>query len=100
MKKKSKNKSVAALIRVPLKFCFPHATSVRVTGSFNNWDQIGLALNQAPAGEWVIDLNLAAGRHEYRLIVDGEWSDVPATVETVENPFGGRNAVITVGTPP
>ncbi len=99
MKKKSPKKSTSVLARVPLKFQFPNAASVRVSGSFNNWDQTGLALNPTSDGAWALDLELAPGRYEYRLIVDGEWADVPDAAEAVDNPFGGRNAVLTVGPP-
>lgn len=87
------------LTRVPLRFEFPNAASVRVSGSFNDWDQTGLALDRTTDGAWALDLELASGRHEYRLIVDGEWIDVPDATETIENPFGGRNAVLVIGPP-
>lgn len=99
MKTKKSNKSATVLTRVPLRFDFPSADSVRVSGSFNNWDLAGLALDRTIDGAWALDLELAPGRHEYRLIVDDEWTDVPDATETVENPFGGRNAVLVVGSP-
>lgn len=99
MKKKSSKKAASLLTHVPLKFHIPNAASVRVSGSFNNWDQTGLALTPASDGAWTLDLDLALGRYEYRLIVDGEWIDVPGATDTVENPYGGRNAVLTVGPP-
>jgi 1,4-alpha-glucan branching enzyme len=99
MRKKASKKSATVLTRVPLRFEFPGAASVCVSGSFNNWDLAGLALDRTIDGAWARDLELAPGRHEYRLIVDGEWTDVPDATETVENPFGGRNAVLAVGSP-
>lgn len=99
MKTKSRKKSPSRSTRVPLTFYLPAATSVRVSGSFNHWDQTGLALNRINDGEWALDLELPPGRHEYRLIVDDQWVDVPGATETVENPYGGRNAVLTVGPP-
>jgi len=45
-------------------------------------------------GRWVKELALPPGRHEYRLVVDGQWRCDPAAVETVPNPFGGQNAVL------
>lgn len=99
MKRKSPKKSASVLTRFPLKFRFPTAASVRVSGSFNNWNQTGLALKRTSDGKWALDLELAPGRHEYRLIVDDEWTDVPGAAGTVENPFGGRNAVLVVGPP-
>ena len=99
MKKKSSKKSTPALSRVPLKFQIPNAASVRVSGSFNNWNPLGVALNALGNGTWSLDLDLAPGRYEYRLLVDAEWTDVPGASETVENPFGGRNAVLVVNAP-
>ena len=93
------SKSAPMPTRVPLKFQFPNAASVRVSGSFNNWDQTGLVFNRTSDGAWALDLELAPGRHEYRLIVDDGWIDVPGAIETVDNPFGGRNAVLVVGRP-
>lgn len=99
MKKKSPKKSAASRQRVPLRFEFPQASSVIISGSFNNWDEIGVALDRDGEGIWFVDLELAPGRHEYRLIVDGEWVDVPGATETVDNPFGSRNAVLVVSAP-
>ena len=99
MKKRSSKKSPSALRRVPLKFQIPNAASVRVSGSFNNWDALGVALNALGDGMWSLDLDLAPGRYEYRLLIDAEWADVPGASETVENTFGGRNAVLIVSAP-
>ncbi|MDO8540190.1 MAG: hypothetical protein Q7S40_07065 [Opitutaceae bacterium] len=101
MKKKSSKKSTSspALSRVPLKFQFPNAAFVRVSGSFNNWDPLGVPLNALGDGTWSLDLALVPGRYEYRLLVDAEWADVPGASETVENPFGGKNAVLVVTAP-
>ena len=99
MKKKSSKKSVSALRRVTLKFQIPTAVSVRVSGSFNQWDPLGVALTALADSTWSLDLDLAPGRYEYRLLVDGEWADVPGASESVQNPFGGRNAVLVVNAP-
>lgn len=100
MKKKAPKKSASVRNHVPLKVHVPNAASVRVSGSFNNWNPVGVALNALGKGAWSIDLDLPPGRYEYRLLVDGEWTDVPGASETVENPFGGRNAVLVVSTQP
>lgn len=99
MRKKPTKKSAPVLTRVPLKFRLPNAASVRVSGSFNNWDQTGLALTPMSDGEWALEFELAPGRYEYRLIVDDQWIDVPDAIETVENPFGSRNAVLVINSP-
>jgi len=101
MKKKSPKRTVPALNRVSLKFQLPGASSVALSGSFpfSNWDEKGVALVPTGGGAWTIDLELPPGRYEYRLIVDGEWRDAPDSVETVDNSFGGRNAVLVVRPP-
>jgi len=99
MKKKSPKKTKSVLVRVALRVEFPQASSVIVSGSFTNWDDVGVAFDRDGSGLWFVELELAPGRHEYRLIVDGEWADMPGAVETVENPFGSRNAVLIVGAP-
>jgi chromosome partitioning protein len=50
---------------------FPRAKSVRITGSFCDWSAKGLPLERREDGVWVCQLELEAGRHEYRYIVDG-----------------------------
>lgn len=83
-------------MRVPLSFYFPAATAVYVAGSFNNWNPDDLPMEKMADGRWGRDLSLPAGRHEFRLVIDGVWSDVPDASDTVENSFGSRNAVLVV----
>jgi hypothetical protein len=47
-------------------------------------------------GRWEGDLAVGAGRYEYLFVVDGQWLPDPNAKETVQNPFGGRNSVLTV----
>jgi hypothetical protein len=99
MKKKSPKKTPQARVRVPLRVELPQASSVIVSGSFTDWNETGIAFDRDGGGIWFVELELPPGRHEFRLIVDGEWADMPGAVETVENPYGTRNAVLVVGPP-
>lgn len=47
-------------------------------------------------GRWERAPDLPAGCHEFRLVIDGVWTDVPNASETVENAFGSRNAMLIV----
>lgn len=96
MSKKSPKIPSPPLVRVPLVFYFPEAISVSLAGSFNDWDPINLPLERIEGGRWVHVLQLPVGRYEFRLVIDGVWSDVPSASDTVENPFGSRNAVLSV----
>lgn len=75
-------------------FQHPDATSVFIAGSFNGWAPDATPLVKNGDGMWAVELALPAGRHEYRIVADGEWVDDPQAVETVLNAFGGVNAVI------
>ena len=50
-------------------------------------------------GKWITELMLPPGRYEYLFVVDGVWLPDPAAAETVPNPYGGRNSVLTVSAP-
>jgi 1,4-alpha-glucan branching enzyme len=82
--------------RVVLELVNPAATQVFVAGSFNNWQPEQTPLIAAGNGRWASALQVAPGRHEYLFVVDGQWLPDPNAKESVENPFGGRNSVLTV----
>lgn len=73
-------------------------STVRVTGSFNGWtpDVEPMRRNDR-LGVFEQLLTLPAGRHGYRLIVDGRWMADPYNTNTETNPFGEQNSVIEVG---
>ncbi len=77
----------------------PDARTVSVVGDFNDWDANATPLREAAdAGVWTITVPLAAGRHQYVFMVDGNrWTPDPAAPTAVEDDFGMPNSVITVG---
>ena len=97
MKKAAKKSRPPTLVTVPLRFALPDAGAVSIAGTFNDWDPAKNPLAKNGDGSWMTELRLPSGRYEYRLVVDGEWRDAPGLNEVVENPFGSRNAVLTVG---
>ena len=107
---KTKTKSVAkALLKkikptpaaeengVPLKFTAPTAKHVCVAGTFNDWKTSATPLKPGTGGVWMGELKLKPGRYEYLFVVDGKWMPDPAAPESVPNPFGGMNSVVSVG---
>ena len=82
--------------RVVLELVNPAAKQVAVAGSFNNWQPEQTPLVPAGNGRWAGNLKVAPGRHEYLFVVDGQWLPDPNARESVQNPFGGRNSVLTV----
>lgn len=79
------------------EFQSTEAKIVCIAGSFNDWQPGATPMVALGDGRWVKELTLPSGRYEYRLVVDGNWVDDPSAKETVANPHGGANAVLTVG---
>jgi len=82
--------------KIPFVVSIPGATRVAVTGSFSQWTKDGIPLKNGSAGQWQAVLDLAPGRHEYRLIVDGQWRDDPTAKARVPNAYGTQNCVLTI----
>lgn len=74
----------------------PDAKAVFLAGSFNGWKPEQTPLERTRDGKWLRELRLAPGRHEYLFVVDGSWQPDPRAKESVENPFGGSNSVVTI----
>jgi len=79
---------------VCLGFYAPEAQAVFVAGSFNDWHPSAMPLQKQSDGRWVVELMIEPGRHEYRFVVDGQWTDDPLSSAYVSNPFGGLNCVL------
>jgi 1,4-alpha-glucan branching enzyme len=83
---------------VPVRFEFTHPTakSVSVAGSFNEWHPTTKTMHPAGRGHWLKDTSLMPGTYEYCFVVDGQWLPDPEAKDSVPNPFGGKNSVLTV----
>ena len=88
------------LVPVHFEFTHPTATSVCIAGTFNQWQPEAKTLHSSGAGNWWKETNLAPGTYEYCLVVDGKWMLDPLARESVPNPFGGRNSILTVAVSP
>jgi len=84
--------------RQPVKLVarIPNAKAVCVTGQFSQWSAEGIPLQRSSDGVWEAALDLAPGRYEYRLIVDGQWVDHAEAKKRVSNPFGSENCILSV----
>ncbi len=81
---------------VSFEFVKPGASRVCVAGSFNDWNPEKAPLIPTGDGRWIAQLEVDPGRYEYLFVADGQWVADPKAPESVENPFGGRNSVVTV----
>jgi 1,4-alpha-glucan branching enzyme len=87
---------------VPVRFEFTHPTAktVCIAGTFNNWQPEAKTLHSSSTGHWWKETALAPGTYEYCLIVDGRWIMDPLARQSVANPYGGWNSVLTVASTP
>jgi 1,4-alpha-glucan branching enzyme len=87
---------------VPIRFesTHPTAQTVSIAGSFNHWEADAKARHPSGGGRWLKETALKPGTYEYCLVVDGQWMPDPQALETVSNPFGGRNSVLRVAITP
>ena len=100
--KNHNNTSTSGIPLIPVTFEFNHPTaaSVCVAGSFNDWQPETKPMHLLGVGHWQKETVLAPGTYEYCLVVDGCWIPDPLAKETVPNPFGGMNSLLTVANSP
>jgi len=73
------------------------AQQVALSGSFSEW-QAEYKLEKNANGLWSVEVPLESGRYEYMFVVDGErWIADPKALHYQDDGFGGKNAVIIVG---
>jgi 1,4-alpha-glucan branching enzyme len=82
--------------RVPFVVNAPQASEVIVTGDFTQWSKEGIRLKKSASGRWEATLSLAPGDYQYRLLIDGAWSDDPVAKKQIPNEFGTTNCVLEV----
>jgi hypothetical protein len=66
-----------------------NAKQVMLAGTFNHWLPNALSMKKVDSG-WIAIVKLAAGKHYYKFIVDGEWT-VDKDNELIENDGEGND---------
>jgi 1,4-alpha-glucan branching enzyme len=75
---------------------FETAKQVLLSGTFNNWNSIGLVMKKVNGG-WELPLALPADNYQYKFIVDGKWQ-CDSTQPTVRNAEDGeQNNIVSLG---
>lgn len=75
----------------------PSAHCVQLVGDFTGWQRAPIHLRKGSDSVWRTTVELEAGPHRYRFLVDGEWSDDPNCARREPNPFGSEDDVCQVG---
>ena len=81
---------------VEFTFHSPEAMNVYVAGECNSWDTQSLPMKKDEDGIWRAKFRLLPGRYEYKLFADKAWVEDLPNSETVFNPFGTQNYIISV----
>jgi len=87
---------IAEVVPVRLVLHAPEAASVRVAGTFNDWDAETTQMIPANEGTFQATLLLPRGQHEYMFVVDGQWVTDPSATFVRDDGFGNRNAVLEI----
>ena len=74
----------------------PEASSVYVTGSFNDWSLDEKCRMINTDGTWKLNVSLKPGVYKYQFIVDGKWQRDPENQNTERNSFGDINSLVEV----
>jgi 1,4-alpha-glucan branching enzyme len=75
----------------------PEAGKVYLAGEFNEWSPTATKMEKDDQGTWRVKIMLKPGKYEYKFVVDdANWVEDPLNPETVSDPYGGQNSVITV----
>jgi hypothetical protein len=79
-----------------VKFSYydPEAGAVFLAGSFNGWNATANPMEKLESGTWVITMELGAGTHEYKYVVDGAWITDFDNPGTKPDPYGGVNSIV------
>ena len=87
----------------PHEFSFTTADDsphhVVVAGDFNGWSQDATPLSQAASRVYTVTVNMTEGAHQYKFIVDGNWTNDPHSDAELEESdgFGGKNSAVLIG---
>ncbi len=73
--------------------------NVFAAGSFNNWSSGALEMKKDEHGVYSAEIAVEPGEYQYKLVVDGKWIADPGNPNTASDGFGGKNSVISVGSP-
>lgn len=90
----------AGVVRVQFVLVAPAAARVSVVGDFNDWDPAATPL-EAVGGVWAREAVVAAGRHDYAFVVDGDrWIADPSAPRAPADEFGRGYSVLIAGAKP
>jgi Carbohydrate-binding module 48 (Isoamylase N-terminal domain) len=89
------SRSAAPEVVARLAYRAPLAREVAVAGDFNGWNPQTAHMHRGQGGVWSVEIPVSPGRrYQYMFVVDGRWVTDPTAPASVDDGFGGRNAVL------
>jgi len=82
---------------VTFTYIDPSAQNVAIAGEFNQWSATANLMQKDSSGAWTTSIPLKPGKYQYKFVVDGNWKTDPTNPDGVDDTFGGKNSVRTVG---
>lgn len=74
---------------------------IAVAGDFNNWSATANPMRRnREIGVFETLIPIAAGRHQYRLVIDGIWQADPYNPQQQHNEYGEPNSIVVVESKP
>jgi len=74
----------------------PDAREVYVVGDFNNWKIDRESCMQKEGSFWAKRINIACGKHRYRFVIDGKWTEDPNNPSKESNPYGEMDSILEI----
>jgi len=84
------------LTEVAFSVFLPQAKEVYIAGDFNNWQLDNSSRMEQDNGTWKRKIRLTTGKHHYRFIIDGKWTEDPNNPSHETNPYGEMDSLIEV----
>jgi 1,4-alpha-glucan branching enzyme len=80
--------------RVNFKFApMEDFQTVKVCGSFTDWENDAIVLKKNKSGAWSKMVFLEPGEYQYKFLADGRWLIDPLAANRVADGLGGENSI-------
>lgn len=93
---KAKSEQKIRLRKATFSFESDNAREVFLLGDFNNWDPAAHPMDNNGNGIWEKTVMIPPGKHEYKFLADGQWTEDPRNALACPNRFGTYNSVLNV----
>jgi chromosome partitioning protein len=87
---------MSKMVKINFSILAPQAREVYVAGDFNDWRLDDNSRMQKDNDVWKKIMNITPGRHHYRFVIDGKWTEDPGNPNKEKNPYGELDSLIEI----